>query len=105
MKGVCEMGAGNFFRKGERIQLKDTVHYALFNGVIAALAFLVFVVFFHSINGGAGKIINDFSDYVLGCAGIFAGSAIGSCFGWKVKEVPNQEDSIWQSMKTTKSQL
>jgi hypothetical protein len=57
-------------------------------------------VFFHSINGGNGRIINDFSEYIVGCTGIFAGSVIGSCFGWKVKEVPNQEgESIWLNMK------
>ena len=85
------METGNFIRKLEQFQSKDMVHYALFNSTVATLAGLGFVVFFHLVKGGGGAIINDPSEYAFGCAGIFAGSAIGSCFGWKMKADPDQE--------------
>ncbi len=91
------METEKFIKKWEKVQSKDMAHYALFNSVITTLAFLCFIVFFHSANGGNVKIFNGFSEYVLGCSGIFAGSAIGSCFGWKVKEIPYQEESIWSA--------
>jgi hypothetical protein len=87
---VCVAAVRNFpggeVKKWEKIRSKDMAHYSLFNSIIATLAFLGFIAFFHSTNGGSERIINDYSEYVISCAGIFAGSAIGSCFGWKVKE-------------------
>lgn len=82
----------DFIRKCKRVQSKDMMHYALFNSVVATLAGLVLVTFFHLVSQGEGAIINGPGEYVFGCAGIFAGSAIGSCFGWKVREDQEQEE-------------
>lgn len=87
------------FQKWDKIRTKDMAHYAMFNSVITTLVFLALIAFFHSVSGGNGKIINDFSEYVFGCAGIFAGSVIGSCIGWNVKEDPYQEREAVEEMK------
>lgn len=85
------METEKLFRKWDMLRTKDMIHYALFNGIITTLAFLAFITFFHSVSGGGTRIINDFSEYVFGCAGIFTGSVIGSRIGWNVKSNLYQE--------------
>ena len=88
------MMTGTIHKKWEQLQSKDLAHYALFNSVIATLAGAGFVVFFHLVNAGSDFIFNEPGEYISGCAGIFAGSAISSCFGWKLREDTNQEGEV-----------